>query len=315
MTCPTSQKTGRKVYLRARPRTRIGLSGRAGKAGPRLLGIGGGIAVDFTSSLGCRAYRTTLQRKKGALVGELGAICRYAYWSDRRIRSIAADNEIDLDRRLRLSLRSPALAMLPQAEVTKERRAVQRHEVARRIERAIGQLAVQDFVTPPPAAFAKGYSKITFAAYTRAYPPTKGERTGVIAHTRIVSSNGSRVEVCLFGSLENCADYLSGNDVQAPRWSSSSYWSIEDFMNNRGTKPAQVYDDPESIAVEILRVFNDEGMTGRYVFKSLAAGEWLAEIYHDVELDKTRWNLKPGRDIPEPVDRIVIGAPLWVRSK
>ncbi len=72
-------------------------------------------------------------------MGELGTIRRYSYWSDRRIRSIAADNEIDLDRRLRIALRSPVLGLLPQAEVTKERKAVQHHEVALRLEGAIGQ--------------------------------------------------------------------------------------------------------------------------------------------------------------------------------
>jgi hypothetical protein len=247
-------------------------------------------------------------------LGELGTIRRYAYWSDRRVRSIAADNEIDLDRRLHLTLRSPILGVLPQAEVTKERRSVQRHEVALRVERAIGQLAVQDFVTPPSAVFAKGCGEVTLAAYTRVHTNKKSERKGVIAHTRIISSNGSRVEVCLFGSMENCPDYLSSGEVEAPMWSSSSEWAIEDFIANRGTKPAPIYDDPESIAVEILRVFNNEGMTGRYVFKRFASAEWFAEVYHDVELDKARWNLKPGKDLPEPVDRIVIGAPLWVRS-
>jgi hypothetical protein len=112
-------------------------------------------------------------------VGELGTIRRYAYWSDRRVRSIAADNEIDLDRRLRLTLRSPMLGLLPQAEVTKERKAVQRHEVAQRVERAVGQLAVQDFVTPPSAAFARGCGKVTFAAYTRAYPRPSLKRRGL----------------------------------------------------------------------------------------------------------------------------------------
>jgi hypothetical protein len=247
-------------------------------------------------------------------LGELGTIRRYAYWSDRRVRSIAADNEIDLDRRLRFTLRSPMLGMLPQAEVTKERRAVERHEVAQKMERAIGQLAVHDFVTPPRAAFVKGCGEITLAAYTNVHTETKSERKGMIAHTRIVSTNGIRVEACLFGSMENCAGYLSNGEPGAPMWSSSSDWAIAEYIDNRGTKPAPVYDDPESIAVEILRVFNNEGMTGKYVFKRFASAEWFAEVYEDVELDKTRWNLKPGRDLPEPVDRIVIGAPLWIRS-
>jgi transposase-like protein len=34
----------------------------------------------------------------------------------------------------------------------------------------------------------------------------------------------------------------------------------------------------------------------------------------DVELDKDRWDLRPGADLPRPVDRIVIGASLSVRT-
>jgi hypothetical protein len=56
-------------------------------------------------------------------------------------------------------------------------------------------------------------------------------------------------------------------------------------------------------------------MTSRYVSQRIESAEWFAQVYKDVELDKERWNLTPGADIPEPVDRIVIGMPLWVRSK
>ena len=81
-------------------------------------------------------------------------------------------------------------------------------------------------------------------------------------------------------------------------WSSSSTWLIEDFIAKRGAKPAPIapiHDDDESIAVEILRVFNNEGMTGKYVFKGLESAEWFVEVYHDVEIDKERWNLGRAR--------------------
>jgi hypothetical protein len=247
-------------------------------------------------------------------MGELGTIHRYLYWSDRRIRNIATDNNIDVDNRWRLALRSPNFALLPQAEATKERRAVQRHEVATRVERAIGQRAVEDFVTPPATAFAKGSGRVTFAEYTPWRVKKGEERRAVVIHTRATSSSGCRVEVCLFASIENCAGYLPGPDAQAPMWSSSSTPFIEEFIKKEGKKRARVYDDDESIAVEILRVFNNEGMIDKFVFNRNASAEWFAEVYHDVELDKKRWSLKPGRDLPEPVDRIVIGAPLWVRS-
>jgi len=258
--------------------------------------------------------------ERSRFLGELGTVRRYPYWSDRRVRSIAADNAINLDRRWRLGFRTPAPGVAPQAEFAEERTTVPRHEIALRVERAIGLLAVEDFVTPPHAAFVKGCGEVTFAAYTRWHAEKKRFRRkaaqgkAVIIHTRTESSNGCQVEVCLFGSIEHCAGYLSSSEAEAPMWSSSSTRAIEEFIANRGTRKAPIYDDDESIAVEILRVFNNEGMIEKYAFKRIASAEWFAEVYHDVELDKGRWNLQPGRDLPEPVDRIVIGAPLWVRS-
>jgi len=58
-----------------------------------------------------------------------------------------------------------------------------------------------------------------------------------------------------------------------------------------------------------------EGMTKGKAFRRFPGAEWFAEVYKDVELDKDRWHFKPGAaDVPEPVDRIVIGASLWVRT-
>jgi hypothetical protein len=248
-------------------------------------------------------------------MGELASIRRYSYLSGRRIRSIAADNAISLERRWLLGLTFPSfLGFLPQAGLVEQSRAAEGHEIALKLERSIGQLAVEDFVTPPPSAFVKGCGPVTLAAYTRWNPRNKSERKGIIVHTRTVSSSGCRVELCMFGSIENCKDYLSGSNIETPTWSSSSTWSIEEFINSHGAVPAPIYDDDESIAVEIVRVFNNEGMTGKYVFKRFLSAEWFAEVYLDVELDKNRWDHQIGGDWPQPVDRIVIGAPLWVRS-
>jgi hypothetical protein len=248
-------------------------------------------------------------------MGELADIFRYSYWSDRRIRSIATDNAINLERRWLLGFTFPSiLGFLPQAGLVEQGRTAQRHDVALKLERAIGKLAVEDFVTPPPSRFVKGCGPVTLAAYTRWHPRNKSERKGIIVHTRTVSSNGCRVELCMFGSIENCADYQSGSNIEAPTWSSSSTWAIEEFIANRGVTPAPIYDDDESIAVEVVRVFNNEGMTGKYAFKHFPTADWFAEVYHDVELDKENWDQRQSGDWPRPVDRIVIGAPLWIRS-
>ncbi len=210
---------------------------------------------------------------------------------------------------------TPSLGLVPKAQLTEEPAAVQRHEVALRMERAIGQIAVEDFVTPPPAAFAKGCSTLTFAAYTRSVLLKRTDpRRAAIVHTRTKSTNGCWVEICLFASLENFAGYLAGSAAEAPMWSASSAAIIEEFVAHRGKKKAKVYDDDESIAVEILRTINNQGMADSHVFRRVPSTEWFAEIYLDVELSKDRWHFQWATDLPEPVDRIVIGAPLWIRS-
>ena len=248
-------------------------------------------------------------------MGELGTSQRYLYWSNRGVRRVADDHPIRLERAWRLAIRSPAVGMVPQAELTEELRAPSRHEVATKIENAIGQLAVEDFVTPPPSSFAKGMGKLTFAAYTRWNYTEDDEAAGkgVILHTRLESSDGTRVEVCLFGSLDNCIGLSS--DPAAPIWCASSTWAIEEFIAHKGIQVAPIYDDDESIAVEIVRVLNMEGMTDHYTFTMPSTVEWFAQVYKDVELDKSRWDFRPGdSDIPQPMDRIIVGAPLWVRT-
>jgi len=56
-------------------------------------------------------------------------------------------------------------------------------------------------------------------------------------------------------------------------------------------------------------------MASNYVFERASSAEWFAQVYHDVELTKDRWRFSRGSaDMPEPTDRVVIAAPLWVRT-
>src|SRR4051794_33850131 len=209
------------------------------------------------------------------MAGELGKMRRYAYWSDRRIRDIAADNSIKLERRWLLGIKLPTLlSFLPQAELIEQQQMAQRHEIAIRMERAIGKMAVEDFSTPPPTLFAKGCNPVTLSAYTLWRKEGRSESKGVIAHTSLVNGAGNRIEVCLFGSLEHCTDYLSASNAETPRWRSSSTRAIEEFIRTRGTTPAPIYDDDEAIAVEVVRVLNNEGMTRKRVFNTLSPAEW-----------------------------------------
>lgn len=249
-------------------------------------------------------------------MGERGGIGRYAYWSDRRIRGIASDNGIALERRLRWRAKLRIIPFVPEFEIGQEAATLGRAEIARRLEVAIGDHAVEDFVTPPSVRFAKGTGRVSFAQFAG----VATVNDGVVVHTSVRSSTGDRVEVCLFGSLDNMRDYVVASDKTGGGWVSSAAEAIHLLVASRGTVNTSQWDDPESISVEALKIAQDQGISGRreehegkpwtrgYTLSHAEDSEWFAEIHTDVVLDKSRWRLD------EDVDRILIGAPLWVRT-
>jgi hypothetical protein len=197
---------------------------------------------------------------RSPLMGELGVVRRYAYWADRRIRDIASENDISLQRRVSLKAKSAAIPGIGSLELAQEARTLDRAEVARRIETAIGDVAVQDFVTPPPVAFAKGIGRVEFSQLAG----VSEKRDGVVLYTNTRSSTGGRVDVCLFGSLENTADYIGGSDQPLGGWSSSAARTVALYIRSRGTVNNSQWDDPESLAVEALKIATEQGVTGTW---------------------------------------------------
>ncbi len=240
-------------------------------------------------------------------------IRRYTYWSDRRIRQLAVDNDIAFERRLRWTSKIKA-PFVGELEIGQEGRTLRRNEIARRIEEAIGELAVADFVTPPSVRFAKGIGRISFSQFVGVSTVNEG----IVAHTSVSSSNGCRVEVCMFGSVENMAGYAGAHDRTTGGWVSSAAPAVFAFLGSRGTINRSQWDDSESISVEALKIATKQGAardsedgkswTRGFTLSHADDSEWFAEIYTDVVLDKSRW------DLDEAVDRIIIGAPLWIRT-
>ena len=255
-------------------------------------------------------------------MGELGVIRSYAYWSDRRIREIASANGINLERRVSWKAKTASIPLIGSLEFAQEARTLARAEIAARIERAIGDVAVEDFVTPPSVIFAKGVGKVEFAQFDGGIE----KRQGVVMHTSSYSSTGVRVDVCLFGSLENTSDYVGGSDKPPEGWSSSAARTIAAYIKSRGTINNSQWDDPESLAIEALKIAAEQGVTGDwaehegkpwtrgFTLGHATESEWYAQIYSDVVLDKDRWDLDRDGGISPDTDRILIGAPLWVRT-
>jgi hypothetical protein len=250
-------------------------------------------------------------------MGELGAVRRYHYWSDRSIRQIATDNDIALTGRLRWGLRFPSFPFIAQFELGQEPSDLRRNEVARKIETEIGLNAVEDFVTPPPVGFAKGTGHMEIARTTVRYSSVND---GVVIHFTTKSSEGTRVQVCLFGSIDNTPNYIKAAPSNKAGWTSSAWYAIEELLLSHGAGNTSQWDDDESIAVEAMQIALHQGKTGHtkdHKSKPWTRGftiggaddvEWFAVIYKDVELTKGRWRLD------DDVDRILVGAPLWIRT-
>jgi len=255
-------------------------------------------------------------------MGELGAIRNYAYWGDRRIRELASSNSISLERRTNWKAKLGSVPFLGSLEIVEQARISDRAEIAVRMETAIGALAVEDFVNPPSVEFAKGVSRVDFSQLSG----VSSNRDGVVMHIQTQSSIGGRIDVCLFGSLNNTADYVGASDQPLTGWTSSAARAIDLYIRSHGTFNKSQWDDPESLAVEALKIATQQGMNEKWeenqdkpwmrgsTLGHADESEWFAQIYSDVVLDKDRWTFRPGDGIDQDVERILIGAPLWVRT-
>jgi hypothetical protein len=254
-------------------------------------------------------------------MGELGAVRRYHYWSNRRIHQIAEDNDISLNTQWPWSLRTPTIPFVGQIEIGESKRDLRRNEVASRLETAVGLHAVADLITPPPVRFAKGIGHIEFARFFRTYALNEG----AVMHTRVWNSQGSRADICLFGSMDNFSGYIQRADYNKAGWTSSAWHAIEELLSTRGKENTSQWDDEESRAVEALKIALGQGLTGHitihkdrpwtrgFTLGCAEDSEWFAEIYVDVLLDRNRWDFHV--DDPEyGAERILIGAPLWIRT-
>ncbi|GAB3157117.1 hypothetical protein GCM10027290_56850 [Micromonospora sonneratiae] len=247
-------------------------------------------------------------------MGERGDFTRYSYWSERRVTSIAKDGGLDLNPRWRSKISLAIPFVSSNVEFERESRALFRNEIADRIGRAVGDLAVEDFVTPPMVRFAKGIGRVEFSHFV-GY-----ESRRVVLGVYVVASDGTRVAVCLFGSRDNVSGFMGPEDPVAEGWSSSAAPSISKWLISRCAENKSQWDDPQSISVEAMKIAFNQGSTFEsrqsldqpwmrgYTFGDVSDSEWFAEIYSDVVLDPNRWSLR------EPVDRILVGAPVWVRT-
>ncbi|WP_411573636.1 hypothetical protein [Streptomyces fradiae] len=240
----------------------------------------------------------------------------YLYWSARRIEKVAQDNGIQLDRFRRWSLTSPSVPFVPQLQLgNSERTTRTRYEVAQKISRALGDRPAKAFTMPPPAPFAAGTGTVEFARYIGADPKPE-----VLLHTRTQDAAGRRVDVVMFGSLDN-TEFRTSDTVE-DGWTSSAFWAVRNLLASKGREHG--WGDGQEMGMEALKIALQQGSSGPdtnpndpssrgFTLARAQHCQWCAVVYLDVELDHDRWFLENEAGM-EDAHRIVVGAPLWART-
>lgn len=246
-----------------------------------------------------------------------GDIGRYLYWSDRRVRAVAEEIGLALERRWQWSF-TLSLPMT-QLQIGEAHRARNRLRIAQRLLRKLGPLAASTFDGPPSVPYAQGTGHVEFAEFVGNYAANEA----VLCHIRTRCAEGRPVDVVLFGSMEHVEGFRPGDALDAG-WVSSAAPAIEELLRSRGTENTWQWDDDQSRAVEALKIAVQQGQrpgqehesqpwTRGYTLGHDRQAHWCAEIYADVVLDDARWNLDGELGMAD-AHRIVIGAPLWVRA-
>ncbi|MFB7129148.1 hypothetical protein [Kitasatospora sp. NPDC056273] len=247
---------------------------------------------------------------------------RFLYWSDRQVRGLAGDNGISLGKWTLTSVGMPSSiggAPVPQVSAAPPAKEPDRREMAIRIRKALGPQTAVTFDSPPPAQFAEGVGRVEFARFIGGPARDKG----LLLHTRTHSSSGQRVDLVLFGSLDN-TPHFRASDAPESGWSSSAWFAVSNLLEARRADPESFWGDSQALAVEALKIAlyqgssrPDEEHAGRPWTRGFTLGsadrcEWFAVIYEDIVLDPGRWTFHDEGLVG--TERILIGAPVWVRT-
>jgi hypothetical protein len=255
-------------------------------------------------------------------MSDLGGIVHYLYWSERRVRKLISDNNIRIKqprtRGLGIKVSAPVFSMEATQQTTEA--MISRHAIALEVERSLGSSAVTSLDLPSPIQFAKGIGTVVFSEFMN----TGGHSLGIGSIFTCWENKGTKVGVCLFGSMGNFADYLQegGSEFQEG-WTSSAAPYIRDFLRNdcRGGIPGF---SEAQLAFSALDVCLKQGMRepgnverARLDWhRSYSSGdvqdvaEWCAQIYFDAWAHETSEYRKDW----DGFHRVLIGAPLWVRT-
>ena len=254
----------------------------------------------------------------GASMGELGGAQKYLYWANRRILRWLEDSDIKIPESSQWKVKTPNFGnVIPTVEISRDGGRTTKTELANIFQRSFGQRIVSDLSSLAPIEFASGVSPVTFGEFVS--PDGTPQRALIYASVSVEC--GDPVAVCLFGSLENYADFVI--EASARRglggWTASSAGDIERFLSTGKFENGVCCDSREDIAHAAVSVCCNQGGTGvspdkrkgynrQFTYgETRGISEWCAEIYLDVDFSE-KGTPAHGHS------RVLVGAPLWIRT-
>lgn len=255
-------------------------------------------------------------------MGVLGGSTTYLYWSARRVARVLEDNGLQINPGWHKKIVTPSIGgVTPQLELTAPQVPVLRTEVADQLERALGELVVEDLTTTYPVQYAKGVGSLVLGEFVEINGRSSNR---AIIFTEVEQADYGPIAVCLFGSMDNFADYVQeASPLTRDGWTSSATPEIVRFLEQEciGRFPSA---ETGSYSREVLALIacNIATRTGEYSAADKgkpwrrgftygdiqARAEWFAQVFYDVDFRQCE------RRIPSDYRRAIIGAPLWVRT-
>jgi hypothetical protein len=259
-------------------------------------------------------------------MGELGGTTEYLYWSSRRTGRFMEDNALTPNS-VTNTISTPSFSWLPTFSRSSSKTSGTRPAIAKTIERSLGKIAVTSFGAPGPIRYAKGTSTMVFGRFMTWGTKTRPSRRPAVMFTSMDYDRRDRdsVAICLFGSMDNFPEYVqsAGPGYADEGWVSSSAPAVYNFIKSHGKEYDWPCETPEEMVSDALRIADGQGIylpfeecdlgTKRpwkrsFTYGDASRAQWLAQIYLDVDL------VAGGLDREDGFRRILVGAPLWIRT-
>lgn len=254
---------------------------------------------------------------ESASMGEPGGVQKYLYWANRRILQWLDDSGVKVPEPHQSKLETPSgRGFLPTFARTYSEGRKTKPELASIFQRSFGRLIVSDLSSPPPIAFASGTGPVAFGEFVS--PDGTPQRALIYASVPV--EHGDPVVVCLFGSLENYADFVVEADARRSGGWTSSAGDIERFLLTCQSENGDLCHPDEGISREAVLVCCRQGEKGSnansrkgynrdFTYgETRGVSERCAEIYRDIDLSTSKLGPAFGHS------RVLVGAPLWVRT-